>query len=679
MPTAVFQPSFGGGVLGPGLHARLDTQKYDVGLKVGKNVFVHVHGGVSNRAGTEFVCEVIDHSYKHRLIPFERDVGDSLVLVMGQNQMKVIEAGSVVQSGGSDYLPSTPYTAAQIDEADYTQSIDVIFFAQEDVHPKRMSRFASDNISFADVEVDPSVDEPTIKSVESETGGNDTYKYKVSGYDGDVEGFASPYRAVNSAQDLDEQDAQNTITWTGSAQEYNVYRERNGVYGYIGYTTEKTFIDDNISPDLTIAPIEYANVFSGAGYYPRSVAKYQQRIFYGGSRLLPETVWASRTGDFSNFTKSRVLRDTDRIEMDITGDALNSIRYMVALRELVVFTTGGEFTISGPDNVLLATNPIQTPQSFSGCHTVKPIVVEDTVLYVDRTGNQVRDLRYAFEQDGYTGNDLTVFAFHYFEGRKVTGWAYAKNPYSLIWVHLDDGTLLSLTYKREHRVWAWTEHDLSGGFVESLCVVPEGNRDVLYLSVRRTVNGQEKRYVERMRDRRITDISDAFFVDCGVTYDGAPITTITGLDHLEGKRVAALADGNVVEDMTVTGGEVVLPRAASKVHIGLPFEAEIETLPPAIDLQDVGSARGRPHSISKARVQLDKTRGIAAGTDRDRLEEIVQTGTDLTEPIAPFTGMMDLKIAPNWTKDGTLVVRQRYPLPMTVLGIAPEVSIGRSN
>ena len=246
-------------------------------------------------------------------------------------------------------------------------------------------------------------------------------------------------------------------------------------------------------------------------------------------------------------------------------------------------------------------------------------------------------------------------------------------------MYLDDGTLLSFTYKREHQVWAWCEHNV-GGIVESAATIQEGNRDALYIIVRRTIDGQTKRYVERLHNRDFTDETpeDAFFVDSGITYEGAATTTITGLDHLEGEDVVALADGDVVEGLTVSSGQVELPTAATKVHVGLYHYSEIENLPPAVDLQDVGAARGRPMKASRTFVQLEKTRGIKVGPGRDKLTEYIQTEGDLALPLNLITGMIDVQMYPDWNRDGTIVVRQDFPLPFTVLGLSPELSVGRS-
>ncbi|MEO0751100.1 MAG: hypothetical protein AAFY25_04805, partial [Pseudomonadota bacterium] len=325
--------------MGPGLHGRVDLAKYDVGLRKGKNVFVHAHGGISNRAGTEFVTEVPDSSKLHRLIPFKRDEDENLIMLMGDQTARLIYRGAVVQDGGSDYAFVTPFSSVQLQAVDYVQSVDVMFMAHPDMFPKRMERTGATTWTFADIAIDPNIAAPTGLNVAQNNSGSETYTYKVSPVVDGVEGFPSAEASVVGAQDLDVSGAFNLVTWSGTAEEYNVYREVNGVFGYIGFTTDQSFRDDNFAPDLTTTPVEAAGIFTGPDEYPGKVSLYQQRLVFGGSKLQPETLWMSRIGDFANFTRSRILRDDDRIELDLTGDEVNFIRGMLQLRELLVFSS----------------------------------------------------------------------------------------------------------------------------------------------------------------------------------------------------------------------------------------------------------------------------------------------------------------------------------------------------
>ncbi|WP_455153242.1 hypothetical protein [Bradyrhizobium cenepequi] len=220
---------------------------------------------------------------------------------------------------------------------------------------------------------------------------------------------------------------------------------------------------------------------------------------------------------------------------------------------------------------------------------------------------------------------------------------------------------------------------------EDVVVIGDGNEDVPYFLVRRTINGVSKRYIERLHTRVFATIEDAFFVDCGLSYVGSPVTTISGLGHLEGQSVVALADGNVVRNLTVTGGKITLQNAASKVHVGLSMEASLQTL--NLDLgqvQGLGTVQGRQKSVSEVTLRVENTRGIFLGPyDGDRgsehLVEYRQRSTEAwNEPIAMFTG--DVTMTPGLgleTYNGTMWVKQFDPLPMTILAIMPDVTIGR--
>jgi len=783
-----YQPSFAAGVIGPGLRGRTDTEKYDAGLRVGENVFVHPSGGVSNRAGTMFVCEVMDSAKYHRILPFVRDDDESYVLLMGDEKMRLIRDGVLQEDGGAPFETATPFGTLALPKLDYVQSVDSVFFAHWFYFPKRMDRTGEFEWSFRDVRLEPNIqtsdwldvgDQPAPTNLQAEkwfidplydgtaythtyvvssvvggvegfptssvsvtTGygiypgesevvlswqgsadtyrvyrkegsgfgliaetsaltitddgtsfdggqnpigvsvvasgtGDETYRYRVAPVIDNVEGYAAPAGEVTGAQAINVQGAENTISWPGTAQEYRVYRERSGVFGYIGFTEDPQFIDDNISPDLSVTPVESPSLFEADYDYPSKVTLFQQRLIFAGSRTQPETLWMSRIGDYENFTKSRILKADDALELDITGAQVNKIRGITQLRELVVLTSGGEYSVTGPNGTLDATSPGQTQHGYSGSADLKPVAVDDTILFVDRTGRQVRDMQYRFEQDGYSGNDLTIFANHFFEKRKITDWAFQKNPYSIIWAAMDDGTVASLTYKREHQVWAWTHHDF-GGAVESLCVVREGPLDALYMVVKRTVDGEVKRYVERLHDRDFEAVEDFFGVDCGITYMGPETNTVTGLDHLIGQTVSVLADGRAVTDVSGDqSGAVTLPFYFEKAHIGLPYVSEIETLPAPIELNDIGHSMGRLKNAPEVWVHMSKTAPLMVGMDRGKLSEMRHDVESFSDPVPIYTGFKRTKMIGSWDRDTSLIIQQDKPLPFTILGVAPDISIGR--
>ena len=159
--------------------------------------------------------------------------------------------------------------------------------------------------------------------------------------------------------------------------------------------------------------------------------------------------------------------------------------------------------------------------SNHGCSSLPPIQINQRTLYVQARQAIVRDL----ERDpfrGYQGNDLTILSTHLFDGHTIVSWAFQSVPHSIVWAVRDDGVLLGLTTVAEQEVLAWHRHDTQG-LVESVCVVPEGTEDALYLVVNR--NGI--RMTERMASRSFTDIQNAVSVDCSLPFDGRNTTSTT--------------------------------------------------------------------------------------------------------------------------------------------------------
>ncbi|MFV0679209.1 MAG: hypothetical protein ACK5NW_02735, partial [Ottowia sp.] len=230
------------------------------------------------------------------------------------------------------------------------------------------------------------------------------------------------------------------------------------------------------------------------------------------------------------------------------------------------------------------------------------------------------------------------------------------------------------TYLPEQQVGAWHNHDTDGVF-ESVVVVAEGQDDVLYCVVQRTIDGAQKRYVEFFRPRHFADQADAYFVDCGLTYSGAPADVISGLSHLEGKEVAVLGDGAVMPRVTVTGGAITLPREVSKAQIGLPFTSELQTLPLAFEAQGFG--QGMVKNVNQAWVRVFRSGGIFVGPSFDKLVEVKQRSDEpYGSPPSLKTDELRVQLNPDWTRAGQVCLRQADPLPLTVTSLTLETSLG---
>ena len=700
MPAlATIQPSFAAGELSPFLYGRVDLAKYHVGCRTLLNFFVHPHGGASNRPGTLFVGGVDDHTLRHRLIPFQfrtSPAGQSYALVFGHMTMQVVmntgtSVGFVLDGGGNVYTLATPYAVADLATLKFVQSADTMTLTHPGYAPRNLTRTGHAAWSLATLVFAPRTPAPTGLGSGSPGAGND---YVVTAVD-DTTGEESLQSAVCSSTV-----ATSGISWTpvANCSNYNVYRRRNGLFGFIGSAGITAglgqFADTNILPDVSNCPPGARNPFAAAGDWPACSTYYMQRQVFGGGSNNPQTLIFSGTGTFNNMNVSQPTKDDDAITRTLVSRQVNEIRHFVPGTSMLVMTSGAEWRCypGTTANALTPAACATLPQTAYGSSHTPPLQIGYNILFVQERGSRVREMAYDALRDNYTATDLSVLASHLFYDTNaqydIQEWAFAQEPFQIAWGVRSDGLLLGFTYMKEHDVYAWHRHTTDGA-VESVCTIAEGREDAVYLIVARTVDGVTKRYVERMASRTFTTISDAWFVDCGLRYDGAPVTSVGGLGHLEGKTVAILGDGSVVPSQVVTGGAVQLDGPYSKVTVGLPYTADLETLNLELP-SNGGTLQGQMKKIAQVTVRVKDARGIKVGIAQTlggvmgssgvvgpATTEVKQRQAEtLGTPMQPFTGDFAIVIPTEWNRDGRLFVRQEYPLPCTITDLIPEVNPG---
>lgn len=517
-----------------------------------------------------------------------------------------------------------------------------------------------------------------------DTGNLERYEYVISALDeeGADEGLplADPIVVSN---DLFFRGSKNSLGWreVAGASRYNVYRKDAGTYGYIGSTTDRTFVDQNITPDTSQGVRLDRNPFDGAGNYPSVVAFYEQRMVYGATVNDPQLVEMSRVSNVENFSATYPEMPDDALRFRLRDTRVNKVHGFASMGSFVIFTSGGEWVLDGQqdgDYVRPDKRKLE-PVTTYGAANIEPLHTGSVVLYVEPSREAIRDYRPS--HDSTPPGDVTVLARDLFEDRRVVSWAYAAAPDKLVWVALDDGTLLSMTYTPEHDVWGWTRHELGGGGkARQVSVTRENLRDVVYVVVSRTVDGSEVTMTERMAKRTDTDVTRCCFVDGGLTLEAdAPASAISGLLHLRGQTVSVLADGDVYQDRVVdeTGTVDIGTREAAVFVVGYGYQSVLRTLNVQFDVQGMGSTDGRIKATSEIALSLRRSRGIEAGVDLSRMDRLKEWTASLVGgpiPLRTFTALMT--VSGDWVRDATTYVRQRNPLPMTVLSIAPEWELG---
>ncbi|MBF8177807.1 hypothetical protein [Herminiimonas contaminans] len=804
--TSIIQPSLTGGELAPSLYGRVDLARYGISLKTCRNFIVQQYGGVTNRAGYRFVGEVEDSDFYTRLVPFEFSTQQTYILSFGHLTLQFIKDGGFIESEpGTIYTVATPYESNDLRELsdlallNWTQSADVLTVVHQEFQPRQISRtghtawtvtgFKNTNGPFRDVNVD------LAKTVYSSAAtGNVTLTATTALFNADLVGtdfyieqkdYGTPWEAGKSvgANDIRRSDGKYYLAvaagttaslrpthdaddWSDGGVVWRFLHPGFGVARITGFTDAQHVTATVVSriPDGAVgaAGATYKWAFSAWGGdqgFPGAVAYFQNRQVFAGTPAQPQRNWLSRIGNYPDFGTSQPLVDDDSITFPIPGRQVNAVRHLLPLDKLAILTSGSEWIVTtGQSDVIAPATVAVKPQSYRGASWIPPLIVGNTAIYVQEKGKTIREMAFDFASDSYGGQDLTQLASHLFAKHTITEWCFQQVPHQVVWCVRSDGVLLGMTYLKEQQVVGWHRHDTDGKF-ESIACISEGGEDVVYAVIKRTINGVQKRYIERANTRMFNSPLDYFFVDSGLTYDGrnAQNTTMTitggttwkysddifvvsasvdsftadsidteihfpvgtqiirlkvieftdakhvkaqanrdipeslrdlatvtwglarkqfsGLSHLEGKTCSVLADGNVHPQLTVSGGSVELQYAGVVVHVGLPIEAEVETLSLSVPSQE--TLLDKKKLINAVRMVVEDTRGLMYGEDADSLWEFMQREEEnYDEPVKSATGMYEGLMSTSWSKEGTVLIRQNDPLPATILAIIPDVTVG---
>lgn len=474
-------------------------------------------------------------------------------------------------------------------------------------------------------------------------------------------------------------DGDNAIAW----------RYSNGGWGsvliteFVSTTVVRGKIIQDLTPSVSSAvgkTFKYAfSDWSNTVGYPTKVSFYKNRLVFAGRGKL----WFSVASDYENFVPMSdgfEVQSDDAINVQIESDATNAIRWMAPGNSLLIGTAGAEHSCS-PSTTTAAFGPANiqiTTESYYGSREISPEKVGSDSILVQRAGRKLRTASSDISSGQYTSTDLSVIAEH-LATSSIISMAWQQEPDYVLWACLSNGRLLGLTYNKEQSVIGWHQHDV-GGAVEAIASIPspDGGRDDLWMIVRRTINGTQKRYIEYLHagwDAYTESISSAFYVDCGLSYSGSAVTTLSGLSHLEGKTVAVMTDGAAHPDRVVSSGSISLEWPTTVAHVGLPFTSELITLPLEVSTGS-GTAQSKLKRVNEAAIRFVNTLGGKMGVEGGRYLDAIPSRdfNDLMDNApGPFTDDRKLVLPPQYDTNACLRIVQDQPLPMTVCAIYPRL------
>ena len=616
---------------------------------------------------------------------------------------------------------TTTYTTAQVFEINHAQSADVLFLAHKDHEPAKLTRTTASSFTLTDIDfIDgPWLDEnatTTTLYASAATGNGITITASADLFSSDDVGryirfreileiehdewAASTSYANNATVRFDghvyknvtgsTQTSGNTApvhltgTETYGSIQWEYQHDEHGHVRIVGFTSTTVVTADvhedqygnSRLPDSAVGSSN-ANTrwslgaFGGDQKFPRAVAFYEQRLYFAGTVGQPQTLFGSVSADFENMTPG--TNDDDAVSFTIASDQVNVIKHLLPARFLQILTTSAEFTLSGGagNEPVSPTNVNVLRETTFGSSSIRPLRAASSTIIIQKGQEKVKEITFDDRQDGLAGVDLTILADHVTRGG-VSDMVWQQEPELIVWFVHTDGRLVGLTYDRANNAVGWHTHPLGGSAtVESITAIPSGSEDQVYLSVKRTINSATVRHIVYLKSINFgTDISDAFFLDSGLTYDGSATTTISGLNHLEGETVSILADGSSHADKTVSGGSITLDRSSSKVHIGYSYTSLLQTLRLEAGAED-GVSQGKIKRIHGVTARFLNTVGAEIGTDTTNLDRIPfrDSSMDMDTAVPMFSGDKEISFPSGYDNDAKVMIRQNQPLPMTVLAI----------
>lgn len=683
--TKPLQTAFTSGVLAPGFAARTDIQHYYQGMRQGRNVLCVKEGGARGRWGLRYIGTALGDG---RLVEFSFNTEQNYVLVFTDQRIQFYRDDQLVtdiNGSGDDWLAS-PFTLAQLDEMDFTQSADTMIMVHPNVQPRRLVRGTADNlwtlsaISFSEIPkfdfADSASPAPTSHVVDitfNSFSDGDRYRLELNNFETPEIVYTAGSTTANARRIKDEllllpptgfDLAGITVAHTGGTT-YRITYSGDSADAYepmSGRNTDDTAASIT-STTITTGSPRRENVWSATRGWPRTTTFYEGRLFFGGSLELPQSLFGSVVGDFFNFDLGTGL-DDQGVFLTLNTNQVNEIRAIYPGRHLQVFTSGGEFY--SPDRPVLPNSPFPR-QSRLGCALgLRPQEIDGATIFVTRERKTVREYLFLWAEEAYNATSLTVMASHLIRGvRDMTAQTSTEDDEDSYLVLInEDGTAATLNTLRAQDIAAWSEMTTrEGDKLRRASVVG----DEIYFLVERQIDGSSVFMLEKADFATRMDASLRVTTGLG--------TTVAGFDHLAGETVQLLVDGAPVDDQVVSpAGELAfVTEPAASVEAGFFSPPLIESMPLVVDI-GFGPMLKMRKRLAKIRLRVLESLGIIAN---GRLIATQAPGSvQLGAAPVPFTGNLEIGDM-GWSDgDATITLTQAQPVPFHILAMGADLEVG---
>jgi len=552
-----YQPilnNFSNGEWSSRMDGRTDLEAYYRSCRILLNFIIASQGGGDRRPGSYFTVNTKTDGDKARLAPFSiKGVGE-YVLELGDEYMRFIKCSTHEQIvSGTPVEISTPWAKADLFELMYAQTPTELLFVQSGYAPQKLTR--TSDTSWA-------ISPPTF------SGWDDSSEKDIS-----AATQADPVQITATAHGLVTGDVVYISDVLGMI-------ELNCLAYKITKVDDDNFTLDDIDGLSYTAYVsggtvkKEGNIFGSAGNYPSAIGFYQQRLILAGTENHPDYIWCSKVGDFLDF------KLPDALLFKVEHDRGLAIKWLAGKTKTIFGADSCEGVMGGEP--LSDTNYQLNVESGFGSADIQGRLINELITYVQDGGKKVRGFSFSQDNQGWLSSDLTLYADH-ITGEGIIETEVQRNPNTILWGVRSDGALIGFTYELQYGIAGWHRHIIgvtsaSGDAVESIAIVRGSVEDEIWLSVKRTVNGTTKRFIEYFKPRDYgSNQEDAYFVDCGVSVDKGDAVSITGITQAHPVVVTAPGHSFVAGDKVRiwgAGGSVELNGEVWKVQnpVGDTFE-----------------------------------------------------------------------------------------------------------
>jgi hypothetical protein len=650
--AVTIQTNFTTGEVDPLLKSRIDINQYYNGLDKARNVIVQPQGGLERRPGLQYIDEIPSAANPQngsRLIAFEFSTTQSYMLLFVDNRMYVYKDKALVTNingSGNDYLTTT-IGSAVLSTMDYAQSVDTLILVHEDMTPFKVVRGASHStwtisaISFDFV--------PSYAFTITTTSG--AHNLTPSAVDGNVTLSTSggSFSASNVGDYVEATDGigrARIIKYVSSSQ--------------VDAIVEIPFFDANaIAAGDWFLESGYEDTWSATRGYPRTVTFHEGRLYFGGTKERPNTLFGSRVNRFFDFNPGNAL-DDDAIEATLDTGKANPIIGLFSGRDLQIFTKGGEFFVpqSSLDPITPSNIVINGATRRGAKEGIKPLGVESGTIFIQAAGKAIREFLFSDVELNYVSNNISLLSSHLLQSpvdmalRKAT----STTDGDLLLVVNSNGTLATYSILKTQNITAPSLASTDGEFINAAVDV-----ETMYFVVKRTIDSTDVYYIETFNDDNTTDSA---ILLSGGTLPGT--TAVSGLDHLEGETVKVIVDDAMQTDKTVSSGAITLDAVPTTyVEIGINYTPTITTLPVELKLPS-GNIVGQKKRIIEATANLYLSQNLTLD------------GKDFAFTAANFfTGKKRRKPMLGYDREGQMTFSQSQPLFFNLIGVEFKVSVGQ--